>query len=72
MWVEKDFTVRISPKLSPEKTSGSAAIWISSFDGKRLILPDKFQPDPELLLKHQKKCLAIVESLRLGDPPSEV
>jgi hypothetical protein len=58
MWVEKDFTVRISPKLSPtKKASSPAAVWLSSFDGKRLILPDKFQPDPELLAKHEKKCL---------------
>ena len=58
MWVEKDFTVRMSPKLNTtEKTSSPAAIWISSFDGKRLILPNNFQPDPELLVKHEKKCL---------------
>ena len=58
MWVEKDFIVRISPKLrAAKKMLGPAAIWLSSFDGKRLILPANFQPDPELLVKHEKKCL---------------
>ncbi|HEV7681171.1 MAG TPA: HNH endonuclease [Pyrinomonadaceae bacterium] len=59
MWVEKDFTVRISPKLrSSSETPSTAAIWISSFDGQQLILPDKFRPDPALLQKHEQKCLA--------------
>jgi hypothetical protein len=58
MWVEKDFIVRISPKLgATEKVSSAAAIWLSSFDRKRLILSDNFQPDPELLLRHENKCL---------------
>jgi len=58
MWIEKDFTVRISPKLNTtEKASSPAEVWLSSFDGERLILPDNFQPDPELLKKHEKKCL---------------
>jgi len=61
MWVEQDFTVRISPKLrATEKTPSPAAIWISSFDGKRLILPTRFQPDTDLLFKHEKNCLALL------------
>lgn len=65
MWVDKDFTVRVSANLSSaDNASNAAANWISSFDGKPLILPEKFQPDPDLLMKHEKKCLAIVETLR--------
>jgi putative restriction endonuclease len=64
MWVEKDFIVRISPKLSATvKASSPDAIWLSSFDRKRLILPDNFQPDPELLLKHENKCLDAIAAL---------
>lgn len=64
MWVEKDFTVRISPKLiTTENASSPAAIWLASFGGQRLILPDNFQPDPELLVKHEKKCLDAIAAL---------
>jgi putative restriction endonuclease len=63
MWVEKDFIVRISPKLSTiEKPLGPAASWLSGFDGARLILPDNFRPDPDLLMKHEKKCLEAIAS----------
>ena len=63
MWVEKDFIVRISPKLSSiEKPLGAAASWLASFEGKGLILPDNFRPDPELLMKHEKKCHAAIAS----------
>lgn len=63
MWVEEDFIVRISPKLTAiEKPLGPAAIWLSGFDGERLILPQNFHPDPELLMKHEKKCLDALAS----------
>jgi len=64
MWIEKDFTVRISPKLNTtERVSSAAAVWLSSFDGERLILPDNFQPDPKLLKKHETKCLDTIAAL---------
>jgi putative restriction endonuclease len=53
MWVEKDFIVRFSPKIVRK----NGADWLTSFAGKRLILPPKFQPDPELLKKHADSCL---------------
>ena len=63
MWVEKDFIVRISPKLSSiERPLGAAASWLASFEGKGLILPDNFRPDPELLMKHEKKCHEAIAS----------
>jgi putative restriction endonuclease len=64
MWVEKDFTVRIALRLTTTESELSAAArWLSSFDGKRLILPNNFQPDSALLMKHEAKCLAAVAAI---------
>jgi putative restriction endonuclease len=60
MWIEKDFTIRMSAKLrDASKGSSEVATWLSSFEGKRLVLPTNFQPDPSLLLKHAKKSLKL-------------
>lgn len=60
MWIEKDFTIRMSAKLrATRKGSSEVATWLSSFEGKRLVLPTNFQPDPNLLLKHAKKSLKL-------------
>ena len=56
MWIEKDFTIRMSAKLrDTNKRSSEVAVWFSSFEGNRLLLPNNFQPDPDLLMKHAKK-----------------
>ena len=56
MWIEKDFTIRMSAKLrDTNKRSCEVAVWLSSFEGNRLLLPNNFQPDPDLLMKHAKK-----------------
>jgi putative restriction endonuclease len=57
MWIEEGFRVKVSPKLhaKPQNLNG-AARWLSSFDGKHLILPKNFQPDPELLKQHAAQC----------------
>ena len=56
MWIERDFVVRMSPRLRDvAKESRDAAVWLLGFDGKRLILPRNFQPDPDLLLIHANK-----------------
>lgn len=56
MWIEKDFTVKMSPRLgAKEKAMSAAATWLLGFDGTRLVLPDTFQPDPKLLMNHAKK-----------------
>jgi len=56
MWVDRNFIVRMSNQMREEKKLSEAARWLLSFDGKPLILPTKFQPDPKLLLKHSRKC----------------
>jgi putative restriction endonuclease len=58
MWIEKDFTVKMSLKLkAKDKGSSATTDWLLSFNGKRLILPDNFKPDAKLLKKHATKCL---------------
>src|SRR5260370_26292278 len=53
MWIEKDFTIKMSAKLrGANRGSSEVATWLSSFEDKRLVLPGNFQPDPNLLLKH--------------------
>jgi len=56
MWIDQEFIVRMSRRLKDEKKPSEAGRWLLSFDGKPLILPSKFQPDPKLLLKHSRKC----------------
>ena len=57
MWIEKDFTIRMSRKLRETGDASGAALWLMSFEGKRLTLSGKFEPDPFLLMKHQQSCL---------------
>jgi putative restriction endonuclease len=59
MWIDQRFIVRMSNRLRDERQLSEAARWLLGFDGKPLILPAKFQPDPKLLLKHSRKCQAI-------------
>ncbi|SRR6266851_6210 len=64
MWIEKGFTIRMSAKLREvTKRSSEVAIRLSSFEGKRLMLPNNFQPDPHLLLKHAKKWLKLNKTI---------
>lgn len=56
IWIDRGFVVRTSNRLREEKQLSEAARWLLSFDGRPLILPAKFQPDPKLLLKHSRKC----------------
>lgn len=53
MWIENEFKIRISDTLLEQK-AGSSEVrdWLSSFNGKSLLLPRYFQPDSKLLLKH--------------------
>ena len=60
MWIEADFVIRMSPKLSDRKTrSSEMAAWLSGYNGKRLILSSKFQPDPGLLMKHAMRAASL-------------
>jgi putative restriction endonuclease len=56
IWIETDFTIRVSTKIhDAENGTSELAVWLSRFEGKRLLLPDKFQPDPQLLFEHARK-----------------
>lgn len=59
MWIDQELIVRMSRRLKDENERSEAVRWLLSFDGKRLILPAKFQPDPRLLRKHSRKCQAV-------------
>jgi putative restriction endonuclease len=60
MWIDEMFIVRMSNRFREEKQLSEGSRWLLSFDGKPLILPAKFQPDPELLLNHMRKCKELV------------
>ncbi len=56
MWIEPNFVVRISAdRLQVTAESKQTVDWLTSFTDKRLLLPDNFQPDRELLAKHAMK-----------------
>jgi len=53
MWVDPDFIVRLAPNLREATDESKQTIeWLMSFEGKRLLLPNNFQPDSSLLAKH--------------------
>lgn len=53
LWVDKDFVVRISPKLRGGRMGEFGdAQWFWEFDGRSLRLPKTFTPDPALLRRH--------------------
>ena len=56
MWVEDDFTIRISPSFMDDRMGELVdAKWIATFDRAPLRLPKKFAPDLELLQRHAAK-----------------
>jgi putative restriction endonuclease len=57
MWVDAGFVVRLSPKLAEASEEAKKTVdWLMSFDGKPLLLPKSFKPDPALLAKHAALC----------------
>lgn len=59
MWIEKGFVIRFAPLLYETTTEAQESIeWLTRFDGRKLILPEKFAPAPEFLEKHAAKCKA--------------
>jgi putative restriction endonuclease len=54
MWVDGDFTIRMSPKLREASIESQRTNeWLMSFDGRPLVLPRRFRPDLDLLAKHE-------------------
>ena len=59
MWIEDDFVIRFDPRLHKASKDQTETIkWLTSFEGSRLLLPNKFAPDPEFLKRHVEKCMA--------------
>lgn len=59
MWVERDYTIRMSPRLFESEVGESVgADWLAKFDGVKLCLPKHFSPDADLLSKHAEKSKA--------------
>jgi putative restriction endonuclease len=59
MWIEDGFLIRFAPQLY--KTTAEiteSAEWLTRFEGRKLILPEKFAPAPEFLKRHAAKCKA--------------
>ena len=57
MWVDAGFVVHLSPKLAEANEDSKQTVdWLMSFDGKPLLLPKSFEPDPGLLARHAALC----------------
>lgn len=57
MWVEEDCCIRFSPSLRAKASASDAALdWLLRFEGKPLLLPAKFTPASDLLVRHAQKC----------------
>ena len=53
MTITTDFKIKISPKLL-KKPNVPIEKWISSFDGKNIIIPERFVPTSQFLEYHNK------------------
>lgn len=59
MYVDSDFRVRFAHRLQlPAKKENGALSWLLSFEGKTLLLPKHFSPDPTLLTRHARLLLS--------------
>ena len=55
MWIDSDLKVRFSLGLHKGKPTAPDALgWLLSFEGRQLLVPPHFRPDPELLAQHAK------------------
>jgi putative restriction endonuclease len=58
MWVDDGFVIRFSGRLSTDVIKHDTTLgWLLSFEGKRLHLPKRFSPDPDLLARHAEQCV---------------
>ena len=53
--ITPDYKIKISEFLKEQKDEGLSGELFSKYDGKEIILPTKFLPDPELLTIHNKR-----------------
>jgi len=54
MYVDSDFRVHFTQRLQAAKKENGALSWLLSFEGKTLLLPKHFSPDPNLLGQHAR------------------
>lgn len=60
MWVDEEFRVRFAPRLLEQRwESAEMGSWVVGAEGKHLLLPKKFAPDPVLLKQHAQACLTV-------------
>jgi putative restriction endonuclease len=52
MWIDPEFRIRFSLRLSDAAREERSLDWLLSFEGEPLRLPKNFAPDPELLSRH--------------------
>ncbi len=58
MWIDRNFVVRFSPELNRVPAASKQSLdWLLSFEGKQLLLPERFQPDHELLSQHASSAI---------------
>ncbi len=58
MWIGESFTVHISPDiLSLADADRMTREWMARFDGRPLLLPRHFAPDPALLRRHAERAM---------------
>ncbi len=57
MWVDDKFLIRFSPRIKTAiGASADSVEWLTQFEGRPLLLPKKFSPDPVFLKQHASKC----------------
>ncbi len=57
MWIDEQFVIRLSTELGKKSAQSRQTVdWLQSFEGKTLLLPKHFQPDPLLLARHAAQC----------------
>ena len=59
MWIDSQFLIRFAPHMTKATSATKDAVaWLTQFEGRSLLLPKKFSPDPEFLKRHALKCAA--------------
>jgi putative restriction endonuclease len=58
MWIDPEFRVCFSPRLSETPKREQALDWLLTFEGKPLQLPKNFAPDSQFLSRHAKAAQA--------------
>lgn len=58
MYIDSECRVRFSPRLqAAARKEDQTLSWLLSFEGKALLMPKHFSPDPTLLMRHARSSL---------------